>query len=472
MEPFELNEIAFQSAPLPEDIQRAKDFGDFELSRKLIENKLNKPQTSETLKKRLTIEKMILEVLENAQQYPFNEAEAAQLMKEAFADFDPQELLDIVSSADVEWIYQQGERCYHRRFIENLVKTRHDYYERYLFEEGNTIDNERQTELDDNIVEMKQATKRKARIRLKQSIAPKESLTSEEGPFLVHLPLPRDNGFIQNSQVLDTKGNVAKIDAEEVIQRTIAFQTDDAEDLFFEVTHEYEIEAVYHDLFALMEDKNFPKALSKEEKMKWQAELQEKSPHILFTPFLESLLSEIISCEMTLVEKAFHIYQFVTTQINYSFMREYCTIPNISEYCAVNQKGDCGVQAILFITLCRMSGIPAKWESGLYISEYTRGNHDWAKFYLPQVGWLYADVSFGGSAYRGGNEIRWKYYFGNLDIFRMPANDNIQIPFTIEKKQLRNDPIDNQRGEFETAERGFRANELLLNVTLLDFEIL
>ena len=51
-------------------------------------------------------------------------------------------------------------------------------------------------------------------------------------------------------------------------------------------------------------------------------------------------------------------------------MREYYAIPNISEYCAVNQKGDCGVQALLFITLCRMANIPAEWESGLYVSEF------------------------------------------------------------------------------------------------------
>ena len=53
-------------------------------------------------------------------------------------------------------------------------------------------------------------------------------------------------------------------------------------------------------------------------------------------------------------------------------MREYFTISNISEYAATNLKGDCGVQAILFITLCRIAGIPAKWQSGLYVSTLYR----------------------------------------------------------------------------------------------------
>ncbi len=82
-------------------------------------------------------------------------------------------------------------------------------------------------------------------------------------------------------------------------------------------------------------------------------------------------------------------------------MREYYAIPNISEYCAVNQKGDCGVQALLFITLCRMANIPAEWESGLYVSEFFVGPHDWARFYLPEYGWLYVDVSFGAAHFEG-----------------------------------------------------------------------
>ena len=43
----------------------------------------------------------------------------------------------------------------------------------------------------------------------------------------------------------------------------------------------------------------------------------------------------------------------------YSFVRNYYTIPNIPEYAASGGKGDCGVQALLFITLCRCVGIPA-----------------------------------------------------------------------------------------------------------------
>ena len=133
-------------------------------------------------------------------------------------------------------------------------------------------------------------------------------------------------------------------------------------------------------------------------------------------------------------------------------MREYFNF-NISEYAATNLKGDCGVQAILFITLCRIAGIPAKWQSGLYVSTHYTGCHDWAQFYIKPYGWLFADLSFGGGAYRDGDRQRWNHYFGNLDVFRMVANSEIQADFQPAKMQLRADPIDNQRENLSTKMR-------------------
>ena len=43
---------------------------------------------------------------------------------------------------------------------------------------------------------------------------------------------------------------------------------------------------------------------------------------------------------------------------------EYSTIENIPEYVLDNHKGDCGQVSLLFITLCRISGIPAHFQSG------------------------------------------------------------------------------------------------------------
>ena len=97
----------------------------------------------------------------------------------------------------------------------------------------------------------------------------------------------------------------------------------------------------------------------------------------MFTPYLRELRDELAGDETNPVILARRFYDFVTTKVMYSFVREYFTIECIPEYCAVNLKGDCGVQALLFITLCRMSGIPARWQSGLYATDYYTGCHDW-----------------------------------------------------------------------------------------------
>ena len=49
--------------------------------------------------------------------------------------------------------------------------------------------------------------------------------------------------------------------------------------------------------------------------------------------------------------------------------------------------------ALTFITLCRIAGIPARWESGFAVAPGDAGCHDWARFYVAPKGWMYADCS-------------------------------------------------------------------------------
>ena len=149
-------------------------------------------------------------------------------------------------------------------------------------------------------------------------------------------------------------------------------------------------------------------------------------------------------------------------------MRKYFTITNIPEYAALNLKGDCGVQALLFITLCRCARIPARWQSGLYATPYYVGCHDWAQFYIEPYGWLFADPSFGGSAFRKGHEERWNFYFGNLDPFRMIAASEFQHEFDPSNKHLRFDPYDNQTGEVEYDDCGLKREDFQVNLERID----
>jgi len=183
---------------------------------------------------------------------------------------------------------------------------------------------------------------------------------------------------------------------------------------------------------------------------------EEISPHVVFTPYIRELVRTLTEGVNDPLEKAKKFYDFITLNVKYSFMRAYFGLENISETCARSFVGDCGVQALLFITLCRCAGIPARWQSGWIVEPEFCGAHDWAMFYVAPHGWLYADPSFGGGAVREGNEVRRQHYFGSLDAYRMVANSEFQVQFTTPKQQWRADPYDNQLGEIETEDRGLR----------------
>ena len=140
----------------------------------------------------------------------------------------------------------------------------------------------------------------------------------------------------------------------------------------------------------------------------------------------------------------------------------------LAENCGRNYTGDCGVFALLFLTLCRCAGIPAQWQSGLTVEPDFIGGHDWVRFYVEPYGWIFADTSYGVSSMRAENEERRQFYFGNLDPYRMVANREFQVNFTIPKAFWRSDPYDNQSGEIETADRGLRYEEYIRSKEILE----
>jgi len=447
--------LAYLSVPLPEDILKMKHYGDFKGASKQIDYLLNNVKLPDALAIRLAIEKDILNVL-TSDEYPYDHEGACQLMSEKLKDFDEQELLDLREQGKVDWLFVNGIVHYQRRFLDTLVKTQPVYADRLYVQEDSQVDKDRRHQLQENVQLMKEKGERAARIHLKSTIKIKKEFERVGDKVKVHLPLPKNCLQISDIEIIryePQEATIADIDSE---QRTICFETELEPDQVFSVEYAYTNKVSY---VALDPEKVVTQ--------NYACDVLPQAPHIQFTPYLQLLLQEIIGDETNPVKQARAIFDFITTRVNYSFMREYVAIDNISEYAAVNLKGDCGVQVLLFITLCRMAGIPAKWQSGLYVSEYYTGCHDWAQFYVAPYGWVFADLSFAGSAYRSGHLDRWNYYFGNLDIYRMVANSEIQSEFVPPKQFIRADPIDNQRGEVEYEDGGLLYSQLEVDQQLI-----
>src|SRR5215471_2266774 len=181
-----------------------------------------------------------------------------------------------------------------------------------------------------------------------------------------------------------------------------------------------------------------------------------ESAHVVFTPQIRALSKEIAEGETNPYVKAKIFYDWIASHIQYSYAIEYSTIRNISEYCRTRGYGDCGQEALLFITLCRLNGIPARWQSGWNTFPGATTIHDWSEIYLAPYGWMPVDPYMGIFSMRYATslteaqrrELR-DFYFGGLDQYRMAANSDHNQPLNPPKESMRSDDVDFQRGELE-----------------------
>ncbi len=448
-------DLKYLKVNLPEDILKLKCNGDFEGAQRLIDRRLAK-DIPIAMRKRLILETEILKTIKGDYTYTFDEA--FEKMQHNIKDFTKEELIELQEDSQADWILIDGQVHFNDSFYGSLLKTRADIAARLINKEVQK--NERADFLIDNINDTLENGSVSYYLHLKASLKLRDEAVRKGEKIRVYLPVPI-NCQQSNIKIIKTIPEAKYIAGEDYPSRTAYFEAVLDENQEFSVEYSYETHLKY----------NNPDP-SKVSLTQPTFDTDELEPQIMFTPYIKELAKEIVGDEKNPLINARKIYNYVTQNVKYSYMRAYSTIVNIPEYCALNLKGDCGVQALLFITLCRCIGIPAKWQSGLYVAPNHVGPHDWAQFYVAPYGWLFADPSFGGGEYRGGNMDIWNFYFGNLDPFRMVANSELQYEFDPPKKYYRHDPYDNQVGEceyedMEIRREGFRARYELIEMKKL-----
>jgi len=448
-----LKDLKYLKVNLPEDILKLKCSGNFEGAQKLIGLRLKK-QIPLAMRKRLELEKEILKTIKG--EYPYTFEQALKKMQDNIKGFTEEELIQLQEDSQADWILVDGQVHFNDSFYGSLILTRKDLKERLINKEED--DNKRGRFLDENIKETKAGGGASYFIHMKTTLKLKEDSARNGEKIRVYMPLPI-NCQQTNIKVIKTTPEANYIADENYPSRTAYFETVLEKDQEFSVEYSYESNLKYNE--------PDPARVSKEQP---KFDTEEFEPHIMFTPYIRELAEEIIGDETNPLIKARKIYDYITQNVKYSYMRAYSTIINIPEYAALNLKGDCGVQALLFITLCRYAGIPAKWQSGLAVTPYHVGPHDWAQFYIVPYGWMFADPSFGGSAFRSGNTEKWNFYFGNLDPFRMIANSEFQHEFDPPKKYWRHDPYDNQVVECEYEDKEIRREEFKVSYELVEMK--
>ena len=110
-----------------------------------------------------------------------------------------------------------------------------------------------------------------------------------------------------------------------------------------------------------------------------------------------------------------------------------------------NGHGDCGQVSLLFISLCRSLGIPARWESGWMLHPGEINLHDWAEAYLEGV-MDSIDQSFG--IQKGPLPL---FYSRGIDAYRWVVNTGISGPLYPAKTYPRSETVDFKEAKWNGA---------------------
>lgn len=256
--------------------------------------------------------------------------------------------------------------------------------------------------------------------------------------------LPFPQVYRQQSEVklIGTSPAGAIVSANGSAHRTIYLEQrveDPAKGLAFEATFEFTCAAYYPTLEAAKVEA-LPGDFANEC-------LAERRPHLAFTSAARELAKEIVGDETNPLLRARRIFHWVDANLRYNAEEEYAIIPSFSEHGLSRRRGDCGIQSAVFITLCRLAGIPARWQSGWQTTPGQENMHDWCEIYLHPYGWVPADPSY-GLKQSDDPSVR-EFYLGHLDAYRMIVNLDYGAALTPAKQSIRSEPADFQRGEIE-----------------------
>jgi transglutaminase-like putative cysteine protease len=290
------------------------------------------------------------------------------------------------------------------------------------------------------------------RFHVTMKVTAKASAAPADETIRAWLPIPRAYPFQTEIALVSATPEAKRIDPPDSPIRCAYFeQTARKGETEFKLEYEYTKHGVY---FAV--DPKDVRACPDDPALK---PFIQEAPHVVFTPEIRALSKQIAGDETNPYLKAKKFYDWIADQIKYSYAIEYSTIRNISDYCRTKGYGDCGQEALLFITLCRLNGIPARWQSGWDTFPNSTTIHDWSEIYVAPYGWIPVDPYMGIYAMRYATTLNSEqkkevrdFFFGGQDWYRMAANSDHNQNLTPPKQSMRSDDVDFQRGELEWGE--------------------
>ena len=448
--------------PLPSPVQQMKERGNLEDAEAYLQHLLETGECLPEERRRFRAELEILRRL--PAEYPYTRAEALELVRRYVPNFSEADFDSLLMRGKIFWRYLDGEAHFFGRFFDSLCKT-DSFFAEAADRQGHRIPGSDRRLLEESAEKMREQGELSVRITVRAELELEGAVFQEGALVRAYLPLPRVTEE-QGDIVLEEMSAGGQLGAESAAQRVVFWEERLGENHPFLLSYRFLHTERYRDVYGLaerMQAEGRAEKQSENETTKYGAEKRTESGYdsALFPPsaYLRSLAAALTAGVTEPLVKAKCFYDFITKKVRYSFMPSYFCLDRMAERCAVDRVGDCGIQALLFLSLCEAVGISARWESGLKTEPKFIGAHDWVRFYTPSFGWRAADLSYGGSAWKRGDELLHRFYFGNVDPWRMAANARILGETGFPEPEFRADPYDNQVGEMALDGRGLHYEE-------------
>ncbi|MGQ9620945.1 MAG: transglutaminase-like domain-containing protein [Bacteroidales bacterium] len=346
-----------------------------------------------------------------------------------------------------------GEKKYFNRAASNLVLLRNFYFNR-AYRDSLTARNPgiifRKNHIAE-IIKKSEGTSNPVmplQIEVLYTITVKPDVTPPGATIRCWMPFPKENNERQKEVYLlgISNENNFLLSPDSVIHRSVYMEEKARKGIptIFQIAYSY---FSYGQYFEPEKMKILPYNKNSE---LYKTYTREQYPHICFTDNIKRLADSLAENELNPYETVKKFYYWFNDNIPWTGALEYSIMPNIPEYTLKNRRGDCGMQTFLLMSMLRYKGIPVRWQSGWMVPPERENLHDWCEVYYEGTGWVPLDISY-SLQYSPDKKLK-EFYITGIDSYRLIINDGVGGKLYPEKKYLRSEPFDFQRGEVEWEE--------------------